>query len=445
MTPTLINKFSFEFRLWIFAFGMACAFVVLGIFGHSDSLKVRDFSWEKIEVSPMNQQMSFVFNEVPDRQAVEASLVFSPQIKWRSSWLGRKWIVTLEEPLQHGQSYEVEIPLAHYGSYFETSSKRLFYIDSSREDQRLLVELKTQTGEQSVVSPADLAVVDYEFNPKKEEVVMLATPVEQLLLEGEMNVVPNLYRLDLKSKKAELLAGTEHQVNFNFAISPDGERIVLDRLSLDMEGSPNGRGLYIHSAWRGWTQFWQKEAVGDVLQFAPDSSWLLLLDMNRFTMVPLNASDGEPQLIGEYFNSYGFSRDGALALFTQWAGGAPYATTNELVVLHSDGRKENLLQNIGEIQNVIFSPEFEVYYLLIRPEGAGDTRLYRYDGETLESLSQEDDFLEQDLSLSWDGQTLAMQRDKYDAPGDGGLWLYEIETGEWIDLGQQARLPKWAP
>lgn len=172
-----------------------------------------------------------------------------------------------------------------------------------------------------------------------------------------------------------------------------------------------------------------------------------MLEMNRFVIASLFDPKESPQLIGEYFNSYGFSKDGKMAFFTRWKNGAPYAETNELIVLHSDGKKQTLFQDLGEIQSVTYSPKLKKYFLIIIPKGSFDTQFYSYEAlsSNLSPILSENNFLEENLSISFDEQNMVMQQDSYDNQGDGTIMIYDINNNTWQDMNVKARLPKWFP
>lgn len=434
------------------ATALVLAFAIAIVIVHGDRIqaKVNFFNWEGQEILVSERQIVLSFNREMNRDSIESSFKIEPEVDGKFSWVGRKLHYTLSEPLAYGQDYRLTLTgmdqegrsMLPFEAEFSSFEKELFYIHAY-EDSRRIVSVDPVYGNPIPQSPEDLFVVDFDFADGGNAIVFLAIESEEITQLGEEGSFPELYWMDLESKDLRQLTNDPDIINLSMSISPDGEQVALERLELDPK---TGAPLSFAQIWHGeisreLEKFWYANLYPEEFDFTPDSNWLLVLNDQGYSLVPLEIVEAAPQFLGNFISYHGFSLAGDKLAFLQWKDENAFAETNEVIILHRNGERELHLEEQGELRSLSFSPSGEGFYLALSEPYTQESRLYYYDFLEEALMPILEDFGRYEaISPSLDGLTLSFE-DHMD-PQNPQVKVFELSNPSLIYSGA-GRVPRW--
>lgn len=419
------------------------------VYGDRVKTTVEFFSLEEKNVSSYTKQMTFEFNRSVQKEEMEETFSMEPKVKTELSWVGKKMVVTFEEPLLQGQNYFVH--LGDFSGSFRTREKEIFYVDGSTDKRQIFSYLLSE-GTTEALTPEDLYVTDYQFTQNGDTIVFFATPKEKVTQGGDYSLFPNLYSMDLDSGECDLLlAGEEDALNMMFKLSPDGETILVNQLYLNEDGAPDGAELLISEQGGRFKPFWKQELTGlyqGALYFTSDSQFVVVHDWNRFKLIPVKEGSFAEQDLGTYTDLLGFTDAGNRLLFLNWKDSNPYALTNEVVVFDENGGQEIVLSDLGVLQDLEMSQDGKRSVFTMESLDGSKFGIYKWEEDTrqLNTLFEKGLLLETNLDLALDEEWLAFETHlDVSENGNGEVWILNVQTGESNLITAAGRLPKWRP
>jgi hypothetical protein len=444
--------------------------------GDHATARVRDFSWQDRQVGAEDQAFLITFSRPMDPASVEANLTMIPEIPGKISWAGRRMAYTLKAPLPYGESFSVTLGQAQdrfsaesgdatqfeaFQGRFESRKRAFLYIGNEGEEKDRLVLADLDAQERTILTPPHLMVLNFKPYPLGDHVLFSASDINdpQGLLNQDLYTVttgiqpvpPKDFtsgsqspwwsrlwpRKDLPPGELNLLLDHQDYQNLKFDLSPDGETIVVQRVS---QQNPADFGPWVLS--QGKAPFpLDTEPGGDFL-IAPDSRSLVMLQGEGTAIIDLEdtQTSGPRQpldFLPDYGRVFDITSDGTAAAMVNFNQDDPEKRfTESLFLVTNQGQEEELLRVTGAIIDAQFDPTNRLLYVLASDlimDGSvkGDT-----DGEPyieqpmliaidLESASISKLLLlpQQQrihMSLSPDGMAMLVDLDS-DSPGTAGL------------------------
>lgn len=387
--------------------GLAVLALALMLFGDHAKVRVQKFSWQEAAVGAEDQAFLLTFNRPMDTDSVEANLVLSPPLPGRISWAGRRMAYTLNQPIPYGESFQVSLPTARdrladaeqatqfepFRASFRSRDRAFAYIGTEGAEQgRLVLVNLSQTAEPIVLTPPDLAVLDFEPYPLGDRLLFSALPTAADT--GQTN--PTLYTVatgltqpppldvlgdsplappatDAVGTLTEVLPSDQYQ-NLAFDLAPDGHTLVVQRVNVD---DPSDFGPWIIRDGEDPHPL-PTEAGGEFL-IAPDSATLLMLQGQGTAIIPLDQEAGDEATaepldflpeFGRVFDLTGDGRSAAMVDFNQ--NNPELRFTESLVLVNNQGDVTRLLNVDGSILNAQFDPSDRLLYVLASRVLPGD-------------------------------------------------------------------------
>ncbi|HIK46898.1 MAG TPA: hypothetical protein IGR64_18800, partial [Leptolyngbyaceae cyanobacterium M65_K2018_010] len=384
----------------ILAVGMAG----LMFFGDHATAKVRDFSWQNRQVGVEDRAFLLTFSRPMDPASVEANLTLDPPLAGKVSWAGRRMAYTVTDPIPYGQSFAVKLPTARdrysaqtdqpgrfepFQGEFQTRKRGFLYIGVEGEEAHRLVLTDLNHQERVILTPKNLAVLDFEPYPLGDKVLFSAIDASQT--EGLMNQQlytvttgiqpqppvdpmaepPSLWqrwrarRSPAASGELELVLDNRDYQNLKFDLSPDGQTIVVQRVN---QANPADFGPWVVRQGRPPYRL-DTDPGGDFL-IGPDSQSLVLLQGEGTAIIELepahSKNPGQPlDFLPNYGRVLDITRDGSAAAMVNFNQNDPAKRfTESLFLVTSQGQEEELLQVGGSILAAQFDPAQDFLYVL---------------------------------------------------------------------------------
>ncbi|NJN76541.1 MAG: hypothetical protein HC796_10615 [Synechococcaceae cyanobacterium RL_1_2] len=302
-----------------------------------------------------------------------------------------------------------------WATTFKTPDRRFAYIGVGEEDGQLILHNLTQQ-QKTILTTPDLVVTDFEFYPGGNKVLFSAFKTGELgLTENRLySVELNENNLDESAKSLTLVLDNEEYQNLGFRLSPDGKRIVAQRLN---RKDPGDFGLFLLSA-DGIIESLENASGGEFL-ITPDGNNLAVSQGQGIALLPL-VPDSEPlEFLPKFGRILDFSQDGRKAAMVNFNQDNPeLRDTTSLVVVNNQGGQQELFNTPGSIVRCDFTPTGSKLYCII-------TEVRVSNGEYLEQpflaevnladqevikLLELENFQDTKLSISPDGLGLILDR-----------------------------------
>ncbi|MDA0266197.1 MAG: Ig-like domain-containing protein [Cyanobacteria bacterium] len=373
---------------------------LLILLGDHSTVRVQSFSWQSSTVGAENTALVLTFNRPmdPDSISADGNLRLTPPLPGRISWAGRRLVYTLDGPAPYGESFTLSLTeardrLAKPGSNnfepflgnFESRDRAFAYIGTEGDEQgRLVLVNLSQKGAQTLLTPANLTVLDFEPYPLGDRLLFSAIPTQDALT-GVLD--PTLYTVTTgllprppqdpiaiqqapaaPSNAApgtitEVLSGGEYQL-LAFDLAPNGRILVVQRVN---KSDPNDFGAWVLSEDQDLHRL-STEPGGEFL-IAPDSETLLMLQGQGTAIIPLNAATtGEAEqldFLPEFGRVFDLSSDGTTAAMVDFNQNNPDRRfTESLVLVNNQGEETEVLNVDGGISDAQFDPTNQIVYAL---------------------------------------------------------------------------------
>ena len=366
--------------------------------GDAVAPRVRDFSWQDKQVGAENTSFALTFSRPMDVKSVEANLQIDPPLPGKISWAGRRMVYTLLTPAPYGTSYQVQLQGAwdkftaegankrlnkQFKGQFRTRDRALIYLGVEEEQGRLILYNLTQQ-QKTLLTPKDLVVVDFKPYPDGNKVLFSATNRTDRhdLLSSQLYTVTTGIHLgnkaveysDLSSPlplqsleddspgKIDLILDSKDYQNLKFDLSPDGQTIVVQRVS---QRNPGEFGLWILRSdaqdARPTPKPMQTQPGGDFM-ITPDSHALAVAQGQGVAILPLQSAAEKPfDFLPQFGTVLDFAKDGTAAAMLKF--NSDY--TRSLFLVTNQGVQKQLLSTTGSILNCKFDPRSQNLYCLL--------------------------------------------------------------------------------
>lgn len=472
--------------------------LILVLGGDRTIPRVRDFSWHDRQVGAEDRSFILTFSRPMDRASVEDNLQIDPPLPGKISWAGRRMAYTLEQPAPYGFEFQVKLAEAKdrlavgkktdtviepFQGNFRTRDRALVYISLNPSEEGQLVLYNFTQDRTTLLTPADLRVMDYKIYPKGDRILFSA--VERRSQNPGLSDV-QLYtvttglsphspgedtpRPEPVGKIRRILDNKEYQ-NLKFDLSPDGRTIIVQRAD---QRNPGGT-VRLWAIRDGEKPQPFNSKPGGAFLIAPNSQELAIAQGQGISILGFDKGQTDATKPLEFFPKYGkilnFTRDGSAAVMVKY--NPDY--TRSLDLVPNQGDPEEILQTKGSILSAQFDPTGRILYCVLTDliEGEKYTEVPYLAAINLASQKFQRLFEfktpQPDIAahLSADGLSLIFDRLKTAPPGDnpntprtssgtaivsGRLWLLlleETENGaidvEGEELPLVGFLPRWLP
>lgn len=336
--------------------------------GDRTSPQVIRFSWEQKQVTASDLAFQLTFNRPMDQQSVEQNLKITPPLPGRKSWAGRTMAYTLNRPIPYGVNYQIELknaydrfanevdnhrPIAPFQSQFRSPDPAFLYIGATGVEKHRLVLVTANQAQ--ILTPPDLAVIDYRVYPDRQKLLVGAAPYDQ----DQVNLLEQqLYTLDLNQAQPQLKLLLDHKEyqNFRFDLAANGQTIVVQRLSRSQTGQ--------YSLWAiepGEPPRSLENKPGGDFMITPDSAAVAIAQGEGVAILPLVPQADPLDFLPKFGLVLGFNRNGTEAAMVKF--NKDY--TRSLFFVTNQGIERELLRISGSILQGIFAPQQPLIYALL--------------------------------------------------------------------------------
>ncbi|NEP17260.1 MAG: hypothetical protein F6J97_10180 [Leptolyngbya sp. SIO4C1] len=376
--------------------------VLIGLGGRA-AARVRDFSWQNERVGAEDIAFLMTFSRPMQPKSIEQNLDISPPLPGKFSWAGRRMAYTLDLPIPYGETFELSLNQADdlydaarfeaYSSSFQSRDRAFVYVGITGETQGRLVLYNLTQQQEVILTPSDWVVLDFQPYPLGDRVLFAATDAKSYQA-GEQNQKLYSATTGLSSPSAEpprwqfwrrvappqpaeieqVLDSAAYQ-NLKFDLSPDGETIVVQRLS---RKNPADFGPWVIAADTEPRRL-ETDPGGDFM-ITPDSQSLLLQQGEGTAIVALDDTIAELEtgntldFLPEYGLVLDVADDGTAAAMVSFNQNDPEKRfTQTLFWVSNQGEEKPLLSATGAILDAQFDPTNALVYCLISQLLPGET------------------------------------------------------------------------
>lgn len=358
--------------------------------------RVLDFTWRDRLIRADDTAFILKFSRPMDRDSVARNLTLrvpdQPELDeplpGKLSWAGRRLAYTLDFPAPYGNTYRLELAgarekfarredsgalLQPFSAEFRTPDRAFAYIGLEGDERGRLILYNLTAQEQRVLTPPELIVTGFAVYPEGDR--LLFSAVERARAE-EGILAQQLYRVatglgkDAEAEaEPELVLSSEDYQILNFDLSPDGNTIVVQRISRD---DPSDFGLWAlrgdnpSGTLRDRAPVLLNDSAGGVFEIAPDNQTVATTKGEGIAVLPLDP-DAEPlDFLPDFGLILDFRRDGTAAAMVDFNRDNPDKLyTRSLVLVTNQGTQQPLLDTTGSILNCQFAPRGNQLYCLL--------------------------------------------------------------------------------
>jgi hypothetical protein len=365
----------------IFMAGVAIITLLLLWSGDRTLPQVRDFNWQGRNISAEDTAFTLTFNRSIDRAAVEKQLQISPPLPGKISWAGSKLAYTLAHPAPYGNTYKVSLQgakeligkqkgkaMVPFNGNFRTPDRLFAYISSDKADRGQIVIYNFKTQKPTVVSPKGLVVTDFKVDRQSQQIIFTAADSKTLAQGQPAIAIQQVYRVSTgiapRNKDSqftppgqlELLLDNREYQNVKFDLAPDGNKIVVQRIS---RTNPGDFALWVVTLDKSALPSKLKQS-GDFV-ITPDSTEVAAAVGQGVSIFPITADRGSNlDFLPKFGNVLSFAHDGTAAAMVAY--NSDY--TKSLFVVNNQGVEQQVFKTNGSIWDAKFSPAKDIIYAL---------------------------------------------------------------------------------
>ena len=336
--------------------------------------RVKEFSWENREIGAEDQAFIITFDRPMDHASVEKNLVIDPPLPGKLSWAGRRLAYTLTSPIPYGEKYHLQIEgareqfpsgnrlgqtLAIFEREFKSRDRAFAYIGTNGEEQGRLIFYNLTEEKKTVLTPADLTVMAFEFYPDGKKILFSAVAKNQGV-QGIREL--QLYQVDSSQSpaKIELVLDNKDYQNNHFDLSKDGETIVVQRIE---RRNPINFDLW---AVKSGEKPQQLNIQGGEFLIAPDSKTLAVTQGEGIALLPLKTETKPLDFLPKFGRILNFSADGTAAAMVNFnTDNAKMRYIRSLFYVNNQGLQKRLLNLQGSIIDCQFNATGSDLYCLL--------------------------------------------------------------------------------
>jgi hypothetical protein len=347
--------------------------------------KLTDFTWENKKISAQDKAFILTFDRPMDKNSVEGNLLIEPPLPGKISWSGRRLVYTLNFPIPYGQNYRLSLKNAReqfrntnsegseiepFIAEFSSRDRAFAYIDSEGEDLGKLIIYNDTKQNQTILSPENLAVVDFKFSANGEYIIFSATEKTKGI-EGLTEL--DLYRVTTGLShngeiripgEVELILDHQDYQNNQFEVAGDnGEIVVVQRVN---RKNPADFDLWLINGKNPPKPLNQQ---GGEFLITPDSKAVAIAQGEGIAIVPLDDKEQESKafdFLAKYGSVLAFSKDGRGAAMVNFnKDNEELRYTKSLVYINNQGLEKELINLNGSIIDCDFNPLGNQLYCLL--------------------------------------------------------------------------------
>lgn len=336
--------------------------------------RVKEFSWENREIGAEDQAFIITFDRPMDHASVEKNLVIDPALPGKFSWAGRRLAYTLTSPIPYGEKYHLQIEgareqfpsgnrlgqtLAIFEREFKSRDRAFAYIGTNGEEQGRLIFYNLTEEKKTVLTPANLTVMAFEFYPDGKKILFSAVAKNQGI-EGIREL--QLYQVDSSQSpaKIELVLDNKDYQNNHFDLAKDGKTIVVQRIE---RRNPINFDLW---AVKSGEKPQQLNIQGGEFLIAPDSKTLAVTQGEGIALLPLKSETKPLDFLPKFGRILNFSADGTAAAMVNFnTDNAKMRYIRSLFYVNNQGLQKRLLNLQGSIIDCQFNATGSDLYCLL--------------------------------------------------------------------------------
>lgn len=337
--------------------------------------RVKNFSWSEKQIGAEDTAFILTFDRPMDEASVAENLIINPPLPGKISWAGRRLAYTLAAPAPYGENYELRLRGARekirgkkepgkeikpFSSKFSTRDRAFVYIGSQGEEEGRLVLYNLTEQRQKILTPDNLTVIDFNIYPQGDLILFSAVQSNKINEGFANNQLYTVTTTDKGSKTGEikLILDNKNYQNLKFALSPDGQTIILRRTNKKNTGK---FGLWKLSE-NGQLDPLNNQSGGD-FTIAPDSKTLALALGEGIAILSLEPNAEPIAFLPQYGRLVTFSQNGSLAAMVNYNRDNPELLyTRSLFLLRAGGGEEKLFSTNGSILDCKFNPTATILY-----------------------------------------------------------------------------------
>lgn len=369
--------------VFVVLFVLALLIALVFGFGDRQPIRVQTFSWEGKQISVQDKSFSLSFSEAINPQFVVDNLSIDPPLKGTLSWVGKKFFYTLSELPIYGQDYQLKLTQAPgeatmdkgakpthsssaliepFVSRFQSRDRAFAYIGTEGEEHGRLILFNLTKQQKSILTPADITVLNFEAYPGGDRLLFSAIPRAALnteLKEQQLYTVTTGLNYEHQPEppttgKIDLVLDAKDYINGHFQLAGNGQRIVIQRTSRENE---RDRSLWVIEG----KQVARPLGIpADEFLLSPNGEAIALSQQNKLSILPLAKNGGVIQAKEEFSRLLAFSPDNTEQIVLQEADGI-----RSIHVLTPDGGDRVLLRTLTPIIDCRFEPRYkETLYCL---------------------------------------------------------------------------------
>lgn len=336
--------------------------------------RVKEFSWENREIGSEDQAFIITFDRPMDHASVEKNLVIDPPLPGKFSWAGRRLAYTLTSPIPYGEKYHLQIEgareqfrsgnrlgqtLAIFEREFKSRDRAFAYIGTNGEEQGRLIFYNLTEEKKTLLTPADLTVMAFEFYPDGKKILFSAVAKNQGV-QGIREL--QLYQVDSSQSpaKIELVLDNKDYQNNHFDLAKDGKTIVVQRIE---RRNPINFDLW---AVKSGENPQQLNIQGGEFLIAPDSKTLAVTQGEGIALLPLKTETKPLDFLPKFGRILNFSADGTAAAMVNFnTDNAKMRYIRSLFYVNNQGLQKRLLNLQGSIIDCQFNATGSDLYCLL--------------------------------------------------------------------------------
>ena len=336
--------------------------------------RVKEFSWENREIGAEDQAFIITFDRPMDHASVEKNLVIDPPLPGKFSWAGRRLAYTLTSPIPYGEKYHLQIEgareqfpsgnrlgqtLAIFEREFKSRDRAFAYIGTNGEEQGRLIFYNLTEEKKTLLTPADLTVMAFEFYPDGKKILFSAVAKNQGV-QGIREL--QLYQVDSSQSpaKIELVLDNKDYQNNHFDLAQDGKTIVVQRIE---RRNPINFDLW---AVKLGEKPQQLNIQGGEFLIAPDSKTLAVTQGEGIALLPLKSETKPLDFLPKFGRILNFSADGTAAAMVNFnTDNAKMRYIRSLFYVNNQGLQKRLLNLQGSIIDCQFNATGSDLYCLL--------------------------------------------------------------------------------
>ena len=336
--------------------------------------RIKEFSWENREIGSEDQAFIITFDRSMDHASVEKNLVIDPPLPGKFSWAGRRLAYTLTSPIPYGEKYHLQIEgareqfpsgnrlgqtLAIFEREFKSRDRAFAYIGTNGEEQGRLIFYNLTEEKKTLLTPANLTVMAFEFYPDGKKILFSAVAKNQGI-QGIREL--QLYQVDTSQSpaKIELVLDNKDYQNNHFDLAKDGETIVVQRIE---RRNPINFDLW---AVKSGEKPQKLNIQGGEFLIAPDSKTLAVTQGEGIALLPLKFETKPLDFLPKFGRILNFSADGTAAAMVNFnTDNAKMRYIRSLFYVNNQGLQKRLLNLQGSIIDCQFNATGSDLYCLL--------------------------------------------------------------------------------